>query len=209
MKGIGDTFTLFATRSNHAKRGRVLASVGLALLSSPAVGDEKSIPPPRKADSDAPLAEGWPDATKPGAIAVKKYPAYRGAVTRAKGAVLGADNVMFWPLFNHISRSKVEMTAPVVNTYSPQMLGDDRNATGDVSMEFVYRDTTIGQPGAGVGPVKVEDHPASTFVCLGIQGGMSSDRLREGVARLRSWLKEHANEWVEDGPPCGSATTGR
>jgi hypothetical protein len=40
----------------------------------------------RPADSDSPLPEGWPDATVPGKIEVKDYPAYRSAVAKAKGA---------------------------------------------------------------------------------------------------------------------------
>jgi SOUL heme-binding protein len=155
---------------------------------------------PRPADSDAPLAEGWPGATKPGAIEVKKYPAYRSAVARAKGASLPADNVLFWPLFNHISRRGVEMTTPVVNTYTPDMIASPK-ATGDMSMEFVYRSPALGEPGAGVGSVKVEDHPAATFVCLGVQGRMNPERLREGVASLHKWLDDHRADWVVAGPP--------
>lgn len=157
-------------------------------------------PAPRAADSDAPLAEGWPGATRPGAIEVKRYPAYRSAVARARKASLAADNVLFWPLFNHISRRGVEMTTPVVNTYAPALV-DDPKATGELSMEFVYRSPTLGETGPGVGAVKVEDHPATTFVCLGVQGGMSNEALRDGVAKLRAWVAEHQSEWVEAGPP--------
>ncbi len=41
--------------------------------------------PLRPADSDSPLPEGWPDATIPGRIEIKNYPAYRSAVAEAKG----------------------------------------------------------------------------------------------------------------------------
>ncbi|WP_435006593.1 heme-binding protein [Tundrisphaera lichenicola] len=152
----------------------------------------------KAADSDAPLAEGWPGGTAPGLIEVKKYPAYRSAVARGTGAALGSDNVLFFPLFRHISRSEIAMTTPVVNTYTPEMLQKPK-ATGDVSMEFVYRSPTQGQIGQGVGSVKVEDHPAATFVCLGVQGDLDSDRMRRGTEILKSWLDEHKSEWVEDG----------
>lgn len=162
--------------------------------------DDNPSVPPRPADSDSPLAAGWPGATKPGTIEVKRYPAYRSAVARARDAGMPADNVLFWPLFNHISRKGIEMTTPVVNTYTPAML-EEAKATGDMSMEFVYRTPTTGETGPGVGAVKVEDHPAATFVCLGLQGRMNADRLRDGAARLKTWLDEHKGEWVADGPP--------
>ena len=153
---------------------------------------------PKAGDADAPLAEGWPKATAPGLIQVKEYPAYRSAVARGKGASVGADNVLFYPLFLHISKSKVEMTAPVVNYY-PADLVDKPKATGDVAMEFVYRSPTLGQTGQGVGMVKVEDHPASTYVCLGVQGEMDPERLRKANDALKAWLVEHKAEWVEIG----------
>ncbi|MFO0951019.1 MAG: heme-binding protein [Isosphaeraceae bacterium] len=189
-----------------------LAALGLSVCGlfgiippSLAAGDEpppsgKAEKPLRAADSDSPLPEGWPDATKPDVIEVKHYPAYRSAVARAKGASMPADNMLFWPLFNHISRKGIEMTAPVVSTYDGAV-AEKPKATGEVSMEFLYRSTRQGETGKGVGAVKVEDHPASDFVCFGVQGGMSPDQMRDGVMRLRKWLDEHRSEWVEAGPP--------
>jgi len=49
--------------------------------------------------------------------------------------------------------------------------------------------------------VKVEDHPATTFVCLGVQGDLDPDRMRQGVDVLKNWINDHKAEWVEDGPP--------
>ena len=154
----------------------------------------------KPADSDAPLAEGWPNGTEPGRIEVKEYPAYRSAVARGKGGGLGADNVLFFPLFRHITSSDVAMTTPVVSTYAPELLKGPK-VTGDMAMEFVYRSPTLGQAGKGVGPVKVEDHPAATFVCLGVQGGDDPERVRKGVEVLKAWLAAHKAEWTEDGPP--------
>jgi hypothetical protein len=153
----------------------------------------------RPADSDAPLAEGWPGGTAPGMIEVKKYPAYRSAVARGKGGSMGADTVLFYPLFNHISRSDIAMTTPVVSNYAPEVLRAPR-ATGEVSMEFVYRSTTQGQVGQGVGSVKVEDHAPATYVCLGVQGTLEADKMRQGVEALEGWLAAHKAEWVADGP---------
>lgn len=155
---------------------------------------------PKAADGDAPLPKGWPGSTSPGKIEVKSYPAYRSAVARAKGATLGSDNLLFWPLFNHITKNEIAMTAPVVSTYTRDMVADPK-AQGDVSMEFLYQSTNQGKTGPGTGSVKVEDHPAGQFVCLGVQGGMDKDRMIDGVKSLRAWLDEHKSEWVEDGPP--------
>ena len=155
---------------------------------------------PRAFDADSPLAEGWPAATKPGMIEVKKFPAYRGAVASAKDASMGSDNILFFSLFNHITKSDVAMTAPVVNEFDPAMLAEP-GAKGDVEMEFVYRTPTTGTVGRGVGAVMVEDRPAGSFVCLGIQGEMDPEKLRLAVKTLTDWLEEHEAEWVASGNP--------
>lgn len=159
-------------------------------------------PGPERADSDAPLPDGWPGATRPGRIEVKEYPAYRSAIIRTEEGRLGGPTagLMFWPLFNHIQRSDIAMTSPVVMTYDATLV-TRQDARGPMSMEFLYRRADQGEVGPGVGAVVVEDRPAGRFVCLGQQGAMTEEKLREGVARLRSWLQEHAAEWVADGPP--------
>lgn len=155
---------------------------------------------PKAADSDAPLPQGWPGGTAPGQFEVKQYPAYRSAIARAKDATSGNSTVLFFSLFNHIQKRGVEMTAPVVMTYEPKV-AEEAGARGEISMEFLYRSTDQGKAGPGVGSVKVEDFPASTFVCLGVQGRMDEPGLREGVAKLHEWLEMHKGEWVEAGPP--------
>lgn len=156
---------------------------------------------PKPADGDAPLAEGFPDATKPGNVEVKKYPAYRSAVTKADKATVSSGDLMFFSLFNHIQKNKVEMTAPVINTFKTPRMIETTGAEGEVTMEFVYRSPKEGKSGPDGPSVQVVDHPARSFVCLGFQGGMSDRRMREAVATLRKWLDEHKGEWVEDGPP--------
>lgn len=167
------------------------------LSSTPTMADEPKL---RAADSDSPLAKDWPDATKPGLIEVKQYPGYRSAVAKAKDVSMGADNILFFSLFNHISRSDIEMTTPVVNTYTPTMI-ETPNSKGEVSMEFVYRTPDMGKTGRGVGAVEVVDHPSQLYICLGFQGVMNNDRMREGTAQLKTWLEEHKTEYVLDGSP--------
>jgi uncharacterized protein (TIGR03067 family) len=155
---------------------------------------------PKAADGDAPLPEGWPGGTAPGTIELKSYPAYRSAIARAKGATTRNSTVLFFSLFNHIQKSHIEMTAPVVMTYEPGMV-EKKGVRGDMSMEFLYRRLDQGSAGPGVGSVKVEDFPASKFVCMGIQGAMNDEVMRQGFEKLRQWLDEHKSEWTAAGQP--------
>jgi uncharacterized protein (TIGR03067 family) len=171
------------------------------LKRKPAAGEAKAAVEPKAADGDAPLPEGWPAATRPETIEVKRYPAYRSAVNRSKE---GMDR-LFFPLFLHITQKKIAMTAPVVMTYAPGPDGaaaeGARDAKGEASMEFLYRTPTQGETGKGLGPVEVEDRPETTVVSLGLQGRTGDARFREGIDRLRAWLDERNAEWVEAGPP--------
>ncbi|MEO6811863.1 MAG: heme-binding protein [Isosphaeraceae bacterium] len=157
---------------------------------------------PKPADGDAPLAEGFPDATEPGKIEVKKYPAYRSAVTKAKKATVLSSDLMFFSLFNHIQRNNVAMTAPVINTFETPHMVETPGAKGEVAMEFVYRSPKQGKLGPDGASVAVVDHPGQNFVCLGFQGGNMNDKqMSKAVETLHEWLDEHKAEWVEDGPP--------
>lgn len=189
---------------------RLILATAVALLGptlDPARGEDpkpsstKAAVEPKPADGDAPLAEGFPAATRPGAIEVKRYPAYRSAVAKVEKATTSSGNLMFFSLFNHIQKNKIEMTAPVINTYlTPQMI-ETPGAKGEVTMEFVYHSPKEGKPGPDGATVEVKDHPEQDFVCLGVQGGMGDDEMRAGVARLRAWLDEHKSEWAADGAP--------
>lgn len=155
---------------------------------------------PKAADADAPLPDGWPGATAPGTIEIKSYPAYRGAISRNPKTILGAENGMFFSLFNHIQKNEIAMTAPVVNTYDSVLI-DDPGKPGSASMEFLYRSKDMGHTGKDGEYVEVIDHPAATYVCLGHQGAMNTAELREGVSKLRGWLSEHSDVWTADGDP--------
>jgi uncharacterized protein (TIGR03067 family) len=161
--------------------------------------DAKSVAP-AAADSDAPLPDGWPKVTAPGAIEVKTYPKYRSAIVRDKAATISRGEGRFFPLFGHITTKGIAMTAPVVMTYEPRIV-ENIGEKGEASMGFLYQHPDQGQVGPGVGKVKVEDHPAVTVVSLGLQGDINPARMRDSVARLRAWLDQHKGEWVADGPP--------
>ncbi len=156
--------------------------------------------PPKAADADAPLAEGWPKSTAPDEIEVKTYPAYRGAVAVNPKAKLGLEDFLFFSLFNHIQRNEIEMTSPVINTYEPTLI-ETPGSEGEATMEFVYRSSKIGKLGKDGETVKVVDHPSAKYVCLGVQGSMTNKKLTQSVDRLHKWLDEHKTEYVADGPP--------
>ncbi len=176
-------------------------------MAAPARADEPKPPAgpakvePKPADGDAPLAKDFPAATKPGEIEVKTYPAYRGAVAKVEKATMGSGDMLFWPLFNHIEKNHVEMTAPVISTFPTPAVIETPGAKGEVSMEFVYREPSIGKAGKDGAMVEVVDHPEQKFVCLGVQGGMNDREMRDGLATLRKWLEAHKAEWVADGAP--------
>lgn len=172
----------------------ILAATGFSL------GQASAAAPAARPDSEAPLAEGWPAATQPGAIEVKNYPAYRSAVAKSENVSVAGDRRTFFSLLEHITRSNVAMTSPVVSTYEPKMI-DNPGQRGEMSTEFLYASPQLGQAGKGVGKVEVVDHPEATYVCLGLQGRIDDASLRESVAKLREWLAEHKGEWIEDGPP--------
>jgi hypothetical protein len=140
-------------------------------------------------------------STVAGAAAIRNQSS-RASSSRSRPSwlTLAGDRVTFFSLLEHITRSNVEMTAPVVSTYDPKMVAQPVER-GTMTTEFLYSSPTLGQAGKGIGRVEVVDHPEATFVCLGLQGRISDDTIRESVARLRGWLAEHQDEWTEAGPP--------
>ena len=180
----------------------VISATTLSVRADDPPADEKS---PRAAadptEGDAPLPEGFPDPTAPGVVEVKQYPAYRSAKVEGEGMSLDSGDFLFWPLFRHISRKDIAMTAPVINTYDdPKMLSGE-DARGKVAMEFLYRRPDQGETGADGNLVDVQDHPAAQFVCLGYRGRMSEETIRKGYDKLQTWLSEHEDEWKTSGPP--------
>jgi hypothetical protein len=158
-------------------------------------------PPPRAADSDAPLPEGFPPATKPDLIEVKSYPAYRSAVAKGEGMTTGSGDFLFWILFQHIQKHDVAMTSPVINTYPEPGMTTDPSRRGEVTMEFLYRTPAIGHPGQDTAAIEVVDHAPQTYLCLGLQGAMSPERMADATRRLHAWLEQHSSEYKAAGPP--------
>ena len=59
----------------------------------------------------------------------------------------------------------------------------------------------MGKPGPDGAQIEVIDRPAETALCLGIQGPLNEARMSDAMTVLDDWLKAHASEWKEAGPP--------
>ena len=142
--------------------------------------------------NEAPLPEGWPELTPVDEIQVKQYPVYRAAVISDETD--GTQNGMFRPLFNHIKREDIAMTAPVEMTYD----GDKQ-----ASMAFLYRNPDMGTPGSDAEDqrVQVKDIDQQTAVSIGVRGSYTKENFDEAVAELNAWLDDNKGQWQADGEP--------
>ena len=123
--------------------------------------------------AEAPIPEGFPTFTPVGVIELKRYPAYRKAV--------GAS---FWPLFQHISRQDIPMTAPVEMT-------SDTGVRGDGEMAFLYQNTTVGEPGP-IDGIEVADTGETLVISLGVRGRTGQSQIDEARETLEAWLADQA-----------------
>lgn len=160
--------------------------------------------------TDAPLPEGYPRPTPPGAIEIKTYPSVRRAefrVDRPTGADTGM-NLAFFPLFQHIQRRDIAMTSPVEMDYDPSMfrdmadkleIPDDAPEVGGWVMSFLYRTPDLGPVGED-GRVMVVDTPPVTVLSLGYRGQYGSREVSKGLEVLTDWLDGNP-QWEIAGPP--------
>lgn len=142
--------------------------------------------------NEAPLPEGWPELTPVGEIQVKQYPIYRAAVIDEKTD--GSQSGMFRPLFKHIQREDIAMTAPVEMTYD-----GDRQA----SMAFLYRNTAMGSLGSDESDERVEvrEIQEQTAVSLGVRGRYSNENYNEALAKLNAWLQDNKDRYTQTDEP--------
>ncbi len=142
--------------------------------------------------NEAPLPEGWPELTPVDEIQVKQYPVYRAAVIDDETD--GSQSGMFRPLFNHIKRKDIAMTAPVEMTYD----GDKQS-----SMAFLYRNTEMGTPGSDEADSRVEvrDISEQTAVSIGVRGRYTTERYNKALDKLNAWLDERQGQWQAVGEP--------
>ena len=177
--------------------GYLILIIPLLLLAGCASNNEMKRPFMFK---EAKLPAGFPSPGPVGEIIVKEYPAYRMArVHRGEGGVAGGPNVMFRPLFNHIKRNDIPMTAPVEMGYPEQFeLGE-----GASSMAFLYGEPSWGTSGEDVDDrrVVIEDVPAMTLLSIGVRGGYTDANFKKALRRLNEWVEQREQQVRVNGPP--------
>ena len=152
--------------------------------------------------NEAKLPLGFPPPSPTGQVVIKNYPAYRLARIRALDAGRQAGpNTMFGPLFNHIKRNDIAMTAPVEMTYpdATPVVSEKRAE----SMAFLYRDPSLGATGPDEADprVVVEDVPAMTVLSVAVRGGYTEANFTAGLDKLQAWLEANPQRVHVVGPP--------
>ncbi len=153
-----------------------------------------------------PLPKGYPAPTPPGAIEVKRYPQVRRAEFTGTVAPDAGMNLAFFPLFNHIKRRGIAMTAPVEMDYAGFEAGDpeagDQEAAGAWTMSFLYRTPDQGPAGIDAADerVRVVDTTPVTVLALGVRGAHRRDDVARGLAQLQDWLAQQS-QWEIAGDP--------
>jgi hypothetical protein len=145
---------------------------------------------------EAPLPEGYPAPTPPGAIEIKHYPVVRRAEVSGDSDPDRGRWTGFWPLFSHIKSRKIAMTAPVEVDYEG-LQGESE--TSEWTMAFLYRHRSQGETGRS-GRVNVLDAPARVVLSIGVRGPYGTERMREPLVALEQWLARNPG-WVQAGTP--------
>lgn len=143
-------------------------------------------------DIDTALPEGYPPPTPPGAIDIKAYPPVRRAEIADEG------NNGFMPLFRHIQRNNIEMTAPVEMDYRTSGTATLRTE----SMSFLYHTPELHETGTDPkdARITIRDAEPVTVLSLGGRGSYERRRVQRDVATLRDWLSR-SRDWQEAGEP--------
>jgi hypothetical protein len=196
------------TRSDRAisaeSRFRSLALPAALLLSFSVAGLADEAPPRDgrsardwESPKEASLPEGFPTPSFPGEIRVKFYPRIRAAAVQLEGPFAAGTSMAFWPLFGHIKKNKIAMTAPVVADYAPTVATEP---AGRMRVSFVYPHTRMGRLGSS-GPVTVTDTTPMAVVSIGVLGPYEIATMRPALERLSKWLKENGGTWRMAGEP--------
>ena len=155
----------------------------------------------------APFPIGFPPPTEAGVIEIKQYPEYRAVTYTHEGEAQIATRVAFNPLFEHISRNEIAMTAPVEARYydrSSIPVDAPIDAPIDapehrVEVSFLYAHPEIAPQ--SIDPrVKVVDYPAMMAVSIGLVGPYTWESYQTNLQGLRAFLAENPKYEVV-GPP--------
>jgi len=152
---------------------------------------------------------GFPPPGPVGTVIVKDYPAYRLARTQAgETDHATGPNQMFGPLFNHIRRNDIAMTAPVEMEYAKTSLtstdaGSVAGTNALTSMGFLYAEPFLGSTGPDPSDsrVVVEDIPAMTVVSVSLRGNYTPRNFAAGADVLRDWFSTRSDQFRVAGSP--------
>jgi hypothetical protein len=158
---------------------------------------------------EARLPQGFPPPGPVGEVIVKDYPPYRLARFRAvEASRSGRPDDMFMPLFQHIKRNDIVMTAPVEIEYAASSEPADGAATRAgqqhaTSMAFMYAVSSLGTAGPDSADkrVVVEDIPAMTVLSIGVRGSYTEKSFASSLAKLNDWLDHSPERFRVVGPP--------
>lgn len=142
------------------------------------------------------LPEGYPAPTPPGAIDLKRYPSVRRAEVSSEGNMSGGGG--FWPLFRHIQRNDIAMTAPVEMDYAG--IGNVAAAKSikptSTTMSFLYRTRELHPTGKDPKNEKItiRDTEPVLVVSMGGRGDIELETMKTMFTALEAWLKANP-EW--------------
>jgi hypothetical protein len=151
------------------------------------------------------LPVGYPAPTPPGAVELKRYPSVRRAEYRGSGNNRMGRNIGFWPLFRHIQKHDIAMTAPVeMDFHSREGVVNPEAKTNPDSpaswtMSFLYRTPELNQTGTE-GSVVVTDAAPITVIAVGTRGSYSEDAVEDGLNLLMTVLANNP-DWRPAGAP--------
>jgi len=149
--------------------------------------------------ASAPLPEGFPPPSPDGEIEIKSYPEYRAATVQTPGDLDSAPSRGFSPLFRHISRNDISMTAPVETRYPVATLEGSMASEGAATVSFLYRSLEV-VPQEVTQDIQVEDIPPMTVVSIGTRGRYDLETYQASIQQLQAWLAAHPDYTVV-GPP--------
>lgn len=146
--------------------------------------------------TDTKLPVGYPAPTPPGAYEIKHYASVRRAeFTSGSGMGINGQNG-FWPLFQHISRNDIAMTAPV----EMEVTDNDQDGEPDRwTMSFLYHQISDGPTGKD-GEVVIVDTEPMTYLSLGVQGRRDQSGWDDLADKLDAWITD-SGEWERVGMP--------
>jgi hypothetical protein len=134
---------------------------------------------------EAPLPEGFPPPSEPGAVVEKTYPLLRSYSATGPGA--------FMKCFGYLTVQQYKMTAPVVMECKPGAVpgqqADDDMPVPIERMHFLLEKNSLDEP-KDAGPIKVADMPSICVLSIAFRGEATPEAVKQGQAAIEARLKD-------------------